>query len=67
MTLLFVPDMSCGHCKASVEAALTALPGTTAAVDLTQRQVQVSGNASPATLLDALTKIGFPAQIIAAT
>ena len=27
MTLLSVPDMSCGHCKASVEAALSALPG----------------------------------------
>jgi copper chaperone CopZ len=30
MTLLSVPDMSCGHCKASVEAALTPLAGMAA-------------------------------------
>ena len=38
MTLLSVPDMSCGHCKASVEAALAPLPGMAPVeVDLTTR------------------------------
>lgn len=64
MTLLSVPDMSCGHCKASVEAALAPLPGMAPVeVDLTTRQVKVSGPAAEA--LNALEAIGFPAQVVA--
>jgi copper chaperone len=65
MTLLSVPDMSCGHCKASVTQALTAL-GTagTISFDMTARQVQVDGPAAPDALLAALNEIGFPAQVI---
>lgn len=64
MTLLSIPDMSCGHCKASVEAALSALPGATpVVVDLATRQVQSQGAA--ADLIAALAKIGFPATEIA--
>ncbi|WP_054009143.1 heavy-metal-associated domain-containing protein [Cypionkella psychrotolerans] len=66
MTLLSVPDMNCGHCKASVTEALTALPGTKAiTVDLTLRQVEVEGTPSAESLLAALNEIGFPAHIIA--
>lgn len=66
MTLLSVPDMNCGHCKASVTEALSALPGTkTITVDLTLRQVEVEGSPSPESLLAALNEIGFPAHIIA--
>ncbi len=66
MTLLSIPDMNCGHCKASVTAALTALPGTRAIhVDLTTRQVEVEGTPSAESLLAALSEIGFPAHIIA--
>lgn len=66
MTLLSVPDMNCGHCKASVTEALTALPGTQAvSVDLTTRQVEVTGTPSAESLLVALLEIGFPAHIIA--
>lgn len=67
MTLLSVPDMSCGHCKASVTQALSALPGADAiTVDLSTRQVEVAGSAAPETILAALNEIGFPAQVIAA-
>ena len=46
---LSVPDMSCGHCKASVEAALTPLAGMAPiTVDLAQRQVSVAGPAAEA-------------------
>lgn len=65
MTLLSVPDMSCGHCKASVEAALAPLPGMAPVeVDLTSRQVKVAGAAAEA--LKALEMIGFPARDISA-
>ncbi|WP_430464219.1 heavy-metal-associated domain-containing protein [Tabrizicola sp.] len=63
MTLLSVPDMSCGHCKASVEAALALLPGMAPIeVDLTTRQVKVAGPAAAA--LAALDAIGFPAKAL---
>lgn len=63
MTLLSVPDMTCGHCKASVEAALSPLPGMAPVeVDLTSRQVKVAGPAAEA--LKALDAIGFPAREI---
>lgn len=65
MTLLSVPDMSCGHCKASVEAALSALPGAAPiTVDLANRQVTAQG--APEALIAALDQIGFPARLIAA-
>jgi copper chaperone len=63
MTLLSVPDMTCGHCKASVEAALAPMPGMAPVeVDLTTRQVKVAGPAAEA--LKALDAIGFPASEI---
>lgn len=66
MTLLSVPDMSCGHCKASVETALKALPDTgEISVDLPNRKVSVAGKAAPAAILAALDTIGFPAQVVA--
>ncbi len=65
MTLLSVPDMTCGHCRASVEAALSALPGAgEIAVDLPARRVSVSGPVAPATLISALDEIGFPASLL---
>ena len=48
MTTLSVPDMTCGHCKASVEAALATVPGVAkVAVDLTSHRVDVEGAAAP--------------------
>lgn len=37
-----VPDMSCGHCKAAIEAAITQAGGR-ATVDLAARTVAVEG------------------------
>jgi copper chaperone len=66
MTRLSVPDMSCGHCKAVVEAALGAVPDAGAiGVDLTTRQVKVAGTAAVEALLAALNKVGYPASPVA--
>lgn len=62
MTLLSVPDMSCNHCKASVEAALAPL-ASTVSVDLTSRRVTVEG-ADDQQVIKALDAIGFPASIV---
>lgn len=66
MTRFSVPDMSCGHCKAAIEAALAAVPGAGAVkVDLTARQVDVAGAAPVEVLLSALDKAGYPATKVA--
>jgi copper chaperone len=63
MTRLSVPDMNCGHCKASVLTALSALPDVgQIVVDLDQRQVEA--NASPAAMIAALAEIGFEAKVL---
>lgn len=63
MTRLSVPDMSCGHCKASIEAALAAVPGTGAVrVDLASRSVEIDGSAALPAVLAALDAAGYPAS-----
>jgi copper chaperone len=64
MTRLSIPDMSCGHCKAAVETALAAVPGSGAvSVDLTLREVRVDGAAPLDALLAALAAAGYPAAV----
>lgn len=60
---LSIPDMSCGHCKASVEAALAPL-AQTVNVDLPAREVHLTGVKDEAALLAALGSIGFAAEIL---
>lgn len=61
---LSIPDMSCGHCQASVTAALAPL-ATGIVVDLPARQVTVQGAPDTAAMIAALDAIGFPAQVLA--
>lgn len=64
MTTLSIPDMSCGHCKARVEAALATVPGTGAViVDLANRKASVAGAAPAPALLAALDAAGYPAKV----
>ena len=45
MITLSIPDMSCGHCRASIEAALAPVPGITALrFDGERRQAEVEGD-----------------------
>jgi copper chaperone len=64
MTTFSVPDMSCNHCKMTVEAALAAVPQAGAvSVDLTTRKVEVAGTAPTSDLLKALDAAGYPATV----
>jgi len=68
MTRLSIPDMSCGHCKAAVEAALAGVAGSgEIAVDLVAREVSVAGNAPVPALLAALHAAGYQAQVTPVT
>lgn len=58
---LSVPDMSCGHCRASIDKALAPL-GSQAAFDMETRRVTVTGEATQPKVIDALDAIGFPAE-----
>lgn len=65
MTTLAIPDMSCGHCKATVEAALGSVPGVaTVTVDLPARRATAGGTAATEALLAALDSAGYPATVV---
>ncbi len=58
-----VPDMSCGHCKSSIETALSALdPEAQVSVDLEAKTVDVATSKPDAAVVTALEEIGFPAR-----
>lgn len=66
MTTLSIPDMTCGHCKASVLAALDRLGDAgTVTVDLATRTATATGPADAARLIRALDEVGFPASVVA--
>lgn len=65
MTTLSIPDMSCGHCKAAVEAALHTLdPAATVTVDMAGKRATVQSSQPDAALIAALDAVGFPAQSV---
>ena len=62
MITLNVPDMSCGHCKATVEKAVTAVDASAKVdVDLSTRKVEITSSVASSTLLGALKAVGYPA------
>ena len=57
-----VPDMSCGHCKASIEKAIETLdPAASIAVDLEAKTIDVLSAKPSTAVLATLADIGFPA------
>lgn len=62
---LSIPEMNCGHCRASVTEALIRLdPQARVEVDLPARTARVETGATEATVLAALAEIGFEAHSI---
>ena len=62
MTRFSVPDMNCGHCRASVQSALQPLT-TRLEIDLAAREITTEG-ATPAAVISALDAVGFPARAL---
>ena len=59
-TVIKVNGMMCNHCKAAVEKACKAVPGTTdAVVNLEAKTVTVTGTADTAALKQAITDAGY--------
>lgn len=62
MTRYSIPEMSCGHCKASVEKAVSSVdPAAKVAVDLTTRHADIMSTSTPAALIAALKLAGYEA------
>ncbi|GHF00066.1 heavy metal transport/detoxification protein [Aliiroseovarius zhejiangensis] len=61
MTTFYVPDMSCGHCKATITETLTNAGAEELAFDMEARTVDVLG-LSPEVVIEKLDQIGFPAE-----
>jgi len=64
---LRVQGMSCGHCQATVEQALTAIGGVySAVVDLRDGEAEVDFNDDTVTteqLVDAVVRAGYSARL----
>ena len=59
-TVIQVEGMMCTHCKAAVEKACKAVPGTAdAVVDLKAKNVTVTGDAQVDALKKAITDAGY--------
>ena len=63
MTRFSVPEMSCGHCKASIEKAVASVDADARVeVDLATREVTVNSQADAAVLIAAMMSEGYQAQ-----
>ena len=59
---LSVPDMSCGHCRASIEAALKPSGAFPIEFDMQARHVTIAGPLTPVAAVALLDRIGFTAE-----
>ena len=65
MTRIHITGMSCGHCEASVEKALTNVPGVdrVVRVDRQREEAVVEGPAAAQALEEAIIRLGFQAKV----
>ncbi|ESR26968.1 heavy-metal-associated domain-containing protein [Lutibaculum baratangense] len=64
MTTLQIEGMSCGHCRATVEAALAGVDGVTAVrqIDIASGRATVEGTAPVEALVAAVEVAGYEAR-----
>jgi len=61
---LSIPDMTCGHCKATVERTIIDIDSTAdVEVDLERRTARVETTAPAEAILNALKAEGYPAAV----
>ena len=62
MTTFQIPDMSCGHCKATVEKTIKGLdPEANINFDMDARQIALDSDMAAAQVQAALAEAGYPA------
>ena len=67
MVELKVTGMTCGHCEAAVDKALSALPGVSRVVTVSRddERVVVEGDADVQALIAAIEEEGYAAEPVA--
>ena len=61
---LQIPDMSCGHCVATITKAVTAAdPNAKVVADLASKSVQIDTAVPEPALLQTLADVGYPATV----
>ena len=68
MTLVFsVPQISCDHCKQTIEAATAGIDGVrSVVVDVATKSVRVEGPAAERDVRAAISKAGYEVESVAA-
>ena len=62
MITFHIPDMSCGHCKATVEKTIHALdPAACIEFDMAARRISVESSTDEARVKTSLAEAGYPA------
>lgn len=65
MLELHIPDMSCGHCKKTIQSAVQAVDqSATVEFDMDSRHATVESSADSAVLIDALAEAGYSATAL---
>jgi len=65
MTKLSIPEMSCGHCKASIEKAVASVDASAeVSIDLDNRTVSIKSGAAEAELISAIKEGGYESSAI---
>ncbi len=65
MTTFHIPDMSCGHCKATIEKTIHALaPTAQIAFDMAARRISVESITDAQSVQAALAEAGYTAAQI---
>jgi len=64
---LKVPDMTCGHCEATIRKAVGELdPAARCDVDLGDKRVRVHSALPPSDFIEALEEVGYSPQLLGA-
>ncbi|AVX03904.1 heavy-metal-associated domain-containing protein [Maritalea myrionectae] len=59
-----VPDMTCGHCEATVSKAIKEIDGSAdVKADLSANKIDVTSTADNAAILAALDAAGYPSTV----
>ena len=62
---LHIPDMSCGHCVATIEKAVKATdPSAILRPDLASHTAEIETSSSTAAVIKVLEGVGYPSKVV---
>lgn len=62
---LHIPDMSCGHCVATIEKAVKSTdPSAVLRPDLTSHTAEIETSTSTSAVIEVLEGVGYPSKAV---